>query len=354
MLIFLLVKFFLLHLYQYTLATAAHYACQENFCSIQNELYEWLIFHGATISEKVEISTGPDPDWTIRGLFATRDIEAGEIIAALPANVRICGQTMCDLVYFLSEQLKFSNQSNPFIKAVSQHDIDSIPSAWTDDERSLLSNLYPTDWTRHITWFVEACNGDTNDSTQFRAALLVVAHSHEFESETRSSCMSPLYDLLNHDMVGYNTALEVIDGDVLIVKAVKNVPAGNQLFYGYGEQGVGRFLRDYGFVPKQHKWEFLDSKGRVNSFIVDKVGEEIWLDSNPDNQRHQSKDFETEFLIEVQIHLLELLDSQPLPNSSMKESRVNVALSYRQQYINALKILQKYLERKYLEPNVRI
>jgi hypothetical protein len=316
--------------------------CVSEYCDMQNSLFGWILNNGGEISQKIQFSTGPDPQWTIRGIFATQDISQGETILSLPPNLQICNPSMCDVVHQLTDELKKGGQSYwaPYIAAMDEHDVD-IPAVWSDEEMSLLQGLYPFDWTRHTYWFINECNGDMSDAAAVRAMLLVVARSHGKEN---AACMSPLYDALNHDNARLNTMTQHGEGDFLLIRATRDIAAGEQVYNTFGQDGVGRFFRDYGFITQRpHKWEFMDSQQRLVTFlIVDDADDTLAIDVNPDRNHYQIN--LPDFFEEVRRQLEYLFANEPVPSENMMQNRVNMAMTYRQEYIRALELLHMYLE----------
>jgi hypothetical protein len=308
---------------------------------MQNKLFGWILSNGGIIS-KIQISTGPDPAWSIRGLFATQNIIRGETFLSLPPDLRICASNLCDIVDTLSNEFKKGRNDTywaPYIAVINEYDPD-IPAVWSEEELSLLHGLYPFDWTRHTNWFVNNCHGDMNDPSAVRAMVMAIARTHGMNDK---ACMSPVFDLLSHDTIKHNIDIE-FNNDVMYVRAGINIAAGEQLFLSYGDQNVGRFLRDYGFLnPRPHRWEFLDSQHRVVSFvIVEKTDDTLWIDSNPDRHFYQRNI--QNYKAEVFRQLEYLLTHLPTPTDNMKPERVKMALTYRQEFIRSLELLYEHLE----------
>jgi hypothetical protein len=181
--------------------------CKAPFCELQHSLFGWVEQNGGYIHPSLELSTGQNPNWKIRGLFSTTFIPEGEVLVSLPQDILLCAfpdnttkwgdKRQCHLIYKLVEELKKGEQSRywPYLSSMDDHEID-IPAVWSHEERQLLSGLYPTDWTRHTKWFESACDGNLNDPVAVRAMLLMVARSHGVRDD--GSCLSPIYDVMNH------------------------------------------------------------------------------------------------------------------------------------------------------------
>ena len=317
--------------------------CTGNFCELQNMLFDWIRQNGGEVSEKVEFSTGSDPAWNIRGIFAIEDIEEGETILKLNKNLHVCRPNMCEVVVDIAEELRKGAASYwlPYLKSMEDHEAD-IPNIWTDEERGLFHGLYPQDWTRHTEWFEAVCEGRLDDPHTVRALVLVVARSHGLGDD---SCMSPFYDALNHDNTLLNTFIDFEDG-IMLIRASQRIGAGQQVFNTFGDQGVGRFVRDYGFVPaRPHVWEFIGRDGKEYSFhLIENDHGFLDINPNPNGNDHQN-DLQ-HYLAEITEHLHALLEYDPfqIENvSAMRESRVNLARSYRAEYVYGLQVARQAL-----------
>lgn len=67
--------------------------------------------------------------------------------------------------------------------------------------------------------------------------------------------MCPVYDLLNHDHAGLNTA-GAVQGQVFSIGTTASVDKGGQLFNLFGPNNVANIFRDYGFLPSYPRvWE---------------------------------------------------------------------------------------------------
>lgn len=255
----------------------------------------WIKNNGGYIIDKVELSTGPDPNWTIRGVFATADIEEGEIIFTMGSDLSMCESDSCGLVKRLSTELDRNEQSFwwPYISMMKSHDID-LPSVWNDMEKALLDGIYPSDWTRHSQWLSDVCQLDMDNSNIKLALQLSVARAHA--SSDDSSCLSVFYDSLNHangELLNTMTASSVQNGDHrLEIQATKKILKGQQVFNSFGENNVVSLFRDYGFITAlPHIWVFEGDDEREYSISIDAqpdVNEGLVINYNPYNNEHQN------------------------------------------------------------------
>ena len=148
--------------------------CKAPFCELQHSLFGWVEQNGGYIHPSLELSTGPNPDLNIRGLFSTTSIPEGEVLVSLPQDVLLCAfpddtahwgdESQCHLIYKLAEELKKGEASRywPYLSSMEDHEVD-LPAVWSHEERQLLSGLYPTDWTRNADFFESACGGNLQE-----------------------------------------------------------------------------------------------------------------------------------------------------------------------------------------------
>lgn len=312
-----------------------------------NELFAWVKKMGGSVDPRVELSTGPDPSWNVRGLFATAPIAAGEEIVYLPASSQICNPTMCGLIAEIRQELVAKEKSShwPYLKAMETHDID-FPNVWTEEERSLLVGLQPSDWTRHINWFEWECwptmseqlaatdaniSSSVLDALTLRALLLYVARIttvHSFDSA--EYCFIPIYDAMNHrNGVDLNTAWASKSTPHVTISTTKNVPAGGQLWNSFGD-GAARMFRDYGFLeqnPTDWNVQFGDASCTWTLTDQDDGVRVDWKELADNDQ----------CLTILQDHLA-TLPSMPEITESMRPSRVGMAKQFRENYINAIEL----------------
>lgn len=301
-----------------------------------NELFEWVRGLGGFIDSRVELSTGPDPSWTVRGLFATEPLAADEVVVRLPPESLICHETACGLIGVMRDELMKGEKSRywPYLKSMETHEID-YPNVWTAEERSLLGGLQPTDWDRHTYWFREACwpemwdsPGEKPDEQAWRALHLYVARITGVQTQL---CFVPIYDSMNHrNGDDLNTVWTDHSSHVQIATKGR-VDKGTQLWNSFGE-GAGRMLRDYGFLEQNPTEWTVEVDGHVCSWELEKSGEVRWL-SSPSG-----------CLQSLEGHLA-ALPAPPAPSASMKPGRVQVAQAYRKNYIQAVQAAIQSLSR---------
>jgi len=313
--------------------------CSKAKCDKEKVYFEWVQANGGYKNPKVEISTGPDPEWTVRGLFALSPLSSGETIFWLPPHLSLCSPTFCDLVEKLIHEISLKDSSFfwPYLSLSEDNDID-LPYVWTDEERNLLSGLYPASLLMNTA--SEMCdNIDISDSTSARALQLVGTRT---AGNTDFVCLIPLFESLNHAPHGYeNTVMGGYDKVGFSIHATNEIAADQQLFYFYGDGSFSRLFHDYGFFSQYPRlWRFEDSAGNEIKFKIYKEGEVFGFDFNPDDVPYQNS---TSYMQqEVKNHLDNVLATEPvgysLKSQTINPKRFLTALSFRQEYINAFQM----------------
>jgi len=64
--------------------------CIHEYCEKQHTIFEWVEANGGYVNPNVQITVGSDPNWSIRGAFATAPIERSETIFQIPKNLSLC------------------------------------------------------------------------------------------------------------------------------------------------------------------------------------------------------------------------------------------------------------------------
>lgn len=213
------------------------------------DLFGWVRENGGFIDRRLELSTGPDPSNQLRGIFASARIASDEVLAEIPWHLLIT-DTDCDGVARLRSELAKGRCSQfwPYLRELRDHTVD-IPNAWPTEVLGLVSALPPHDWTRHSRWYSSACGGDMSDPASARALLLYVARSDQFG-------MSPVFDSINH-RAGTWTSIGTSwhPPDSMVIKAIRDIDASEQLYNNYHNDEAAQYLRDYGFVaPTPRTW----------------------------------------------------------------------------------------------------
>jgi hypothetical protein len=339
-------------------SASASRPCKPEYCELQNQLFDWVELGGGYIHPSLELSSGDDPAWVVRGVFATSPIRRGEMIFSLPPNVLMCStrheNEQCELIDMLTEEFRLGEDSRywPYVSYLSDHEVQ-FPAVWNELELDLLSGMYPTDWGRHIEWYEKACGGRMDDDVRHRAMLLVVARANGFSGDT---CLSPLYDSFNHGNYDVlNTQITLGDDDQLAMVATRDIPAGTQVYNNFGQVSVGRLFRDYGFISQSpYLWEFSGRGGNVYSFweVAQADGSmSVEFSSDPseadvDEIRSESSDPSNAdvafaMLSALKEHVGYLTQNEPPgfsapPSEAIAPARLELAAEYRRLYLAAM------------------
>lgn len=325
----------------------------EDFYKKQNTYFEWVEVNGGYKHPNVDFTSGPDPVWTVRGLFATAPIEKNERIFSIPPDLVICRPQFCDLVATVSQELVLGNSSFwwPYLSIMEHNKLD-LPYVWTDEERDLLSGLHPSDLL--MTAAHEMCDMIDMDESVNIVALQIVG--------TRSAgnqdfvCLIPLFESLNHAQLGYeNTFMEGFMEAGFSIYTTDDISANQQLFYSYGDDSFARLFRDYGFFSQYPRlWRFEDGSGNQITFRMYETNEGIEFDFNPDNAPYQKNMVFMHHVVTK--HLSSVLASKPVGFSqkspTVHSTRFSAALAFRQEYINAFQMASESLT-QYLKESKR-
>ena len=321
--------------------------------SKQDAIFRWVEINGGYVNPKVELTTGPDPSWTIRGVFATEPLLNGEKIFELSPELIFSHDSLVHTVTALTHEISLGQESFwwPYLSHLEELDIDS-PSFWTEEERDLLSGLSPFDWSRHLDWYKYACNGDINNADGFRALKYTVTRTNQKLDHLGNLmfCLTPLYDFMNH---AHEKNFKTVHGQQssTTICTTEDVGTGQQLFNNYGSEDVGKMFRDYGFIPDYPRlWIFDGDKSFNNSpeiiFRVFEDNGKFAFDFNPYEERSTSSLAYTNH--KIKLHLTTVLANEPLgfrqASASVRSERYSAALTYRQEYIKDLEAAIVYID----------
>lgn len=210
------------------------------------DIFNWI--SGSTdgyVTPKQEVLRAIPGDITSPlGVYATKRIEAGEVIVRVPwANIiesdipNEDGQLCCGTVRAVAKEMKLGNRSKfaPYAMYLN-HEADSqIPSAWSDAGKLLLKEVVglslppenPVEWITE-DWY-KRCNGDPADKLSEKAASLVVQRSDD-------SIMIPAYDAYNHRNGNWtNTRTVMKEGLYHETTAMNTIEEGEQIHISYNQ-----------------------------------------------------------------------------------------------------------------------
>ncbi|KAG7368315.1 spermidine synthase [Nitzschia inconspicua] len=245
------------------------------------EIFNWI--SGSTegwITPKQDVRREVPGDFNSPlGVYATKRIEKGEVIARIPWDNIIKsdipnedGQLCCGTVTAIAREMKLGNRSKyaPYAVYLNGEADSQIPSAWSEPGKALLKEVLgdglppddPDDW---INDWVRRCKGDPSDKIARKAALLVVQRSDD-------SIMIPAYDAYNHRNGNWtNTKTILEEGKYHLTTATKRIEPGQQIMISYNQceqcpgrkfgYGTAEILRDYGFVEYfPQRWHFVEDE----------------------------------------------------------------------------------------------
>jgi len=318
-----------------------------------NKFFDWVRSVGGRVDSRLELSTGPDPAWTIRGIFATEAIAAEEEIIIVPEAAQLCHKAPCGLIRLIREELLKGESSThwPYLKRMEDHEIE-LPNVWTDEELELLDGIPPGDWTRHSRWFESACWPSLQqelqkdiqtykifmpDAVTWRALYLYVARITNIHDR---DCFVPVYDNMNHNGgAALNTRWESKGTNDMHILALKPIAAGEQVWNSFGE-GAGRMLRDYGFLePKPTLWNMEDGDTECRWWVQEGFEEE--------DPRVVHWEAENSRCLEILLKWLQETMVRPAKQTeNMRPNRAHLALKYRDNHIHAVRLAIRDLKRK--------
>jgi hypothetical protein len=250
---------------------------------LSHQLIEWLRANGAMISNKLEVrNIIPGDPTSTRGVFATANLEEGEVICCIPWELIIKPEEDprkdawdCGTVDAVAKDI--CNESlTPYGKYLLEQPRGYLPAFWSTEGQALLSemlgeHLPPHDIHGVLDDWVEDCDGaNLDDPLQKHARMLVLGRADY-------QLMVPFYDMINHrngkwynikHTLDYETLFEQHNLDRLFeITTSKPVKAGEELYNSYNQcnncvhwrfwLGTPEMLNLYGFVELMpQRWLF--------------------------------------------------------------------------------------------------
>mmetsp|Transcript_26658 Transcript_26658/g.38211 ORF Transcript_26658/g.38211 Transcript_26658/m.38211 type:complete len:350 (-) Transcript_26658:3829-4878(-) len=307
-------------------------------------LVKWIDENDGYVNPKLELSTGSDPSWKIRGVFATAPIEEDETLVLIPPELRFCYDYTCDVIEALAEEIRLLAKESfwwPYLSLLEDHDVD-LPSWWTEEELELLSGLYPTDWTRHAEYFESECrNIDFSDPIDLRAVQLYQARSKVTEDGSEETCLIPVYDSINHGSLEDQNYVTFHGKRTIKLFSTQDIKAGAQLWNNYGQDDMGRLFRDYGYISSTYPKTWI---------LVEKDdGSEISIQMESENKISSVIQGGGSDTYDTIVNLLSyVMNNEPAGiqqrSATMNPKRHALAVEYRKQYIQALEAAVEYMQ----------
>lgn len=259
---------------------------------LTSDLLEWLRDKGAYINAKLVLRhLVPNDPSSPRGIFATEDLDAGEILCSIPPELIVKPNeehmeglpdwaTYCGTINAVKEAMIIDGEKNtPYGTYLRAQPKAYTPEFWSDPGKKLLMHMLESTRTEQLTEYDELpphgvdwrfeelktlCHGDLEDPLYLHAAMLVWARADwEF--------MVPFYDMLNHSnrkenvkhKFGYTDNIAEIGYEIIADK----IEAGGELFLSYNRCkvchdnydwfGTPEMFLQFGFVESMpQRWLF--------------------------------------------------------------------------------------------------
>lgn len=180
-----------------------------------------------------------DSDTKERGVFATRDIQIGDIIIKMPMTEILQGTHI-----ELTKQLE--HLDNEYTRSFPS-DLTNFPILWSPSQIESLNGSAMKDMipSRKETLQKEM---ETENSLVLRNRLLVGSRGFTLNKDT--ILMVPYADMMNHS--NEENIIWEVKKEMFIMKALRNIPKGNQLYDSYGTKTNYENLLFYGMVLKNN------------------------------------------------------------------------------------------------------
>jgi len=357
------------------------------------KLFEWGEKNGLKLSSLKPIYFSPDN----RALVAAHRIQKGETIIEIPEKLMLT----VDKIYKLSPLAKKVLDSGIILK-------DTLETAMTCFVYETKKGLIKTDWQIYIDSLPEDFSTFPlfyNDSdkkllegTLLEKALqeiiadhkkeynLICEKVHEFAeitfetfmkynllSESRSfifSCnplilgLLPIIDLSNYtDEVIHSTLWGYsLKNNVFKLIAAQNIKRGDEISLYYGSRPAGKYLQEYGFIPKQYYYgishitptlqksdPLLKEKQRLLGFSENRLSLfTTWFTILPENYNFLNQDVFSQFrFVAYKGKSIDELEKYIPKNTEKKEtSEISLPFLSVDNEIDALRLLQKDIMRK--------
>eukprot|EP00002_Diphylleia_rotans_P035717 TRINITY_DN7821_c0_g1_i1.p1 TRINITY_DN7821_c0_g1~~TRINITY_DN7821_c0_g1_i1.p1 ORF type:complete len:379 (-),score=77.98 TRINITY_DN7821_c0_g1_i1:164-1300(-) len=262
----------------------------------QTHLVEWMLGKGAEIGS-MEIRCGSRG----RGLFATKDLQAGEICLIIPSSVIITPVSVetpvenwdpnTRMVFFLIHERKLPD-------GIWKHYINSLPK----DSSSTIFLSRPSSIhvksSRHQRW-ISRQHSDIFSIMKRIASYLKIQEDTPEWSDLMVECrwayfivmsrtmyipvskmpeenfgLVPYADMLNHDIEANLKAEYVASRKAYVFKTLKHCRADEELIVSYGFHSNKKLLKNYGFIlpnnPFSHVrvwWKIPPQNPKANRFF---------------------------------------------------------------------------------------
>ena len=216
-----------------------------NDVELLNAVTDWIVDHGAYISDKVEVQhIAPG----LSGLFATQDIDVGEVALQVPWHL-ILKPTLpktgfCSAIWTVQKAIsKPQDEQTPYERYLAARSRKHLPPFWSDEGQAMLRDLIGKDGlpTKPFDgiiqkWFFEECDVEDENALELprmRDAIMLVMTRAEGPN---AELLIPIYDLINHrNGDWFNTDPYFVEGEYYQLVAIRPIKAGEQLQNSYNQ-----------------------------------------------------------------------------------------------------------------------
>jgi len=244
---------------------------------------EWLLKNGAKFADRVELKAYDDE---VRGVHATRDIAADEVVVEIPLKCLITvemgketdvGKAVLEadleldapkhvflMLFVLTDRRKHGSFFQPYYDMLPAT-LSNMPVFWSSDELERLEGSYlkaqVEERKRAIANDYEAICGaypgfrQVASLAQFQWARMCVC-SRNFGvvvRGVRTSALVPYADMLNHLRPRETKWTYDNQRTAFTITALQGLAQGAQIYDSYGQKCNHRFLLNYGFAVEDNR-----------------------------------------------------------------------------------------------------
>eukprot|EP00834_Sanchytrium_tribonematis_P001788 NODE_46_length_32145_cov_0.918711.p15 type:complete len:301 gc:universal NODE_46_length_32145_cov_0.918711:2675-3577(+) len=220
--------------------------------NLQNEFLDWLIeSEGCSISPKLQFHEFEHG----RGIIALEDIIENEELFFINSKCCIRGENEAELRHdhkWLPLMVRLANELSkdefqPYLKILPQVD---CPMIWNPEEQEIVELIQSIGITESQELYDQLCEYvDISLEDYYFIGCLIMAYSFTFDE----ILMIPFADMLNHHSDHNAQLFEVEDG--FVMRAVKPILQGCEVFNTYGDYANIDLLLRYGFIEADNPWE---------------------------------------------------------------------------------------------------
>jgi len=281
------------------------------------ELVEWSKDKGGSFHPNVEIRrwNTSDPS-SYFGVFLDGPVQKDDLLIQIPGQIKlqlhpdfwtnssINDEVNCELAWFLKREYDLGDDSTyaPYINYIKAQSKRQIPAMWSNMGKKLLEKVQGDMVVRDLvadeddgshlhSWIKDWYGGDNCLEDKVTNQVLDEWYMAMARQRGYDYTLIPIYDMVNHNNGDINTITRpsIFDKDGFGVYALRDMQAGEELFYSYYDcpdcrgcetcgsslsyWGTPEMLRDFGFVePYPHKYQSYDDDESAIAFMVDEDG----------------------------------------------------------------------------------